>query len=317
MRALHALMEPNLGPPTQAQVDAATAHFNALMEQDLRNAEAGVYPRRLLFDGPPLLAPRTAAQLASELPRIWWRHRTHNHTDLPATADLSDYPPYYRRTFHWQTDGWLSLRSARLYDAQVELLFTGTADVMRRMSLPPLVESLKTHRRPRILDVGCGTGRFLWQLHMTVPRAKLLGIDLSPFYIQRAFELLHDVRDVSLLVDNAEAMPLANASADAVVSVFLFHELPLPARRAVLEEIWRVCAPGGHVVLCDAAQNADASDTGYFFDVFATVYHEPYFKSYMRHPLESLLRTAGFEVLKSQRWLWSKVVTARKPQREI
>ena len=36
------------------------------------------------------------------------------------------YPEYYLQNFHYQTDGWLSAKSARLYDYQVESLFLGT-----------------------------------------------------------------------------------------------------------------------------------------------------------------------------------------------
>jgi len=28
--------------------------------------------------------------------------------DLPDGVDLSAFPAYYRRNFHWQPDGWLS-----------------------------------------------------------------------------------------------------------------------------------------------------------------------------------------------------------------
>ena len=50
------------------------------------------------------------------------------------------YPEYYLQNFHYQTDGWLSSRSARVYDYQVESLFLGTADAMRRQALPGIAE---------------------------------------------------------------------------------------------------------------------------------------------------------------------------------
>ena len=48
------------------------------------------------------------------------------YDDLPAEAKPETYPRYYRRTFHWQSDGWLSDRSARIYDASVEYQKGGT-----------------------------------------------------------------------------------------------------------------------------------------------------------------------------------------------
>ena len=52
--------------------------------------------------------------------------------------------------------------SARRYDTQVEVLFHGTANATRRQALPPLHEAFagRDQRRLRLLDVGCGTGRF-------------------------------------------------------------------------------------------------------------------------------------------------------------
>ena len=67
-------------------------------------------------------------------------------TTCRAAVDRSRYPRYYLRTFHWQTDGWLSERSARLYDFGVEFLFGGTADIMRRMAIPPVVDARARRR---------------------------------------------------------------------------------------------------------------------------------------------------------------------------
>ena len=50
--------------------------------------------------------------------------------------DPERYPAYYLQNFHYQTDGWLSKDSARLYDFQVETLFLGSADTRRRQALP-------------------------------------------------------------------------------------------------------------------------------------------------------------------------------------
>ena len=44
---------------------------------------------------------------------------------------------YYLQNFHYQTDGYLSDLSANLYDLQVEILFNGAADAMRRRIITP------------------------------------------------------------------------------------------------------------------------------------------------------------------------------------
>merc|ERR1712216_542124 len=68
------------------------------------------------------------------------RQRKDGGQDLLSTFEIDEkrYPKYYAQNFHYQTDGWLSNESARLYDFQVETLFLGSADAMRRRCLPHL-----------------------------------------------------------------------------------------------------------------------------------------------------------------------------------
>ena len=185
---------------------------------------------------------------------------------------------------------------------------------MRRMAIPPVVDAVRGLDRPRVLDLACGTGRFLLQLHRALPHAQLFGLDMSGPYLRRATELLAGT-DVSLVADNAEAMPLASAAFDAVTSVFLFHELPADARRRVMREAWRVLLPGGRFVVCDSAQLADSPELARVMRGFAATYHEPYYKGYMRDDLAALMAECGFEVEHSAPHLVSKVVVGRKPAR--
>ena len=74
--------------------------------------------------------------------------------------------------------------SARRYDTQVEVLFNGTANATRRQALPQLHEVFagRDQRKLRLLDVGCGTGRFLDSLKQVWPRLPALGLDMSEPY---------------------------------------------------------------------------------------------------------------------------------------
>jgi trans-aconitate methyltransferase len=78
--------------------------------------------------------------------------------------------------------------SARRYDTQVEVLFNGTANATRRQALPQLHEVFagRDQRKLRLLDIGCGTGRFLDLVKQVWPRLPSLGIDLSEPYIRHA-----------------------------------------------------------------------------------------------------------------------------------
>jgi ubiquinone/menaquinone biosynthesis C-methylase UbiE len=302
--------------PRQRRVDAAVLgtlqrRYEALLERDLDNVAQGYYPRDLLYQFPLLDYLRQVPEALLDLPRFVWRRYRGGHDELPHGIDRRRYPRYYLRTFHWQTDGWLSERSARLYDASVEFLFGGTADIMRRMAIPPVVDAVRGQTRPRIIDLACGTGRFLLQLHRALPHAQLFGLDMSGPYLKRASELLA-VTDASLIADNAEAMPLADDAFDAVTSVFLFHELPADARRQVMREARRVLVPGGRFVVCDSAQLADSPDLAPVMQSFAATYHEPYYKGYLHDDLARVMAECGFEVEESTAHLVSKVVVGRK-----
>lgn len=281
-----------------------------LLDTDLANAHAGVYPKKLLFEMPVRRYVRRLPSLARELPRVVRRMRARDYTDLPRHVDLSHYPPYYRRTFHWQSDGYLSRRSAALYDVGVEFLFGGTADIMRRQAIPPLRELGDPPKT--ILDVACGTGRTLAQLRVAFPDAELIGLDLSPYYLDEARSILGP--DVALVEGNAEAMPLPDASVDAIVSVYLFHELPRNARRRVFAEMARVLRPGGRLVILDSVQESDAHEIVYFLERFQREMHEPFYRDYIRDDLAAALRETGFDVqIEGRAAYLTKVVAATRP----
>jgi ubiquinone/menaquinone biosynthesis C-methylase UbiE len=306
------LLSPRQQRPSPAAITLLQRRYRDLLERDLDNVAAGLYPRELLYQYPLREYVRVLPQALADVPTFLWRSYRRKHDDLPADVDLAHYPSYYLRTFHWQTDGWLSDTSARLYGASVEFLFGGTADIMRRMAIPPVVEACRGQSRPVVLDVGCGTGRFLLQLSNALPGAKLYGLDLSPYYLKHAGRVLESVTDVSLISDNAERVPLADSLFDVVTSVFLFHELPRHVRRNVMREAFRVLKPGGRFVVCDSAQLGDSGELTNILHWFPASYHEPYYKGYLRDDLAAIMEQCGFTVESSAAHFVSKVVVGRK-----
>ncbi len=290
--------------------------YAELLRRDLENAREGLYPRSLLFQFPYTGYARVLPTLLRELPRVLKRRSSQDYADLPPEADAERYPAYFRRNFHWQTDGYFSRYSASLYDAGVELLFMGTADVMRRQIIPPITQFLRDESpgRARLLDIACGTGRGLHQLAITHPQLRYYGVDISPYYVQQARELLSEFADVSLVVENAESLPFVSNHFDIVTSIYLFHELPKDVRRRVMREAYRVLRPGGLLVFKDSGQLSDSSDVAFFFERFAHDFHEPYYKGYLRDDLEGALAEVGFDVGRVETHLVSKLVVAKKPR---
>jgi ubiquinone/menaquinone biosynthesis C-methylase UbiE len=286
-----------------------------LHARDLANVDAGLYPRELLFDIPFRRYARALPRLALDTPQIVRRMRRGDFRDIPP-VDRERFPAYYRRTFHWQTDGYFSEHSAEVYELGVELLFRGTADVMRRQVIPPITHHVRAAggaHRVKLLDVACGTGRTLHQLARAHPAMRLWGIDLSPAYVRIARRRLADVDEVALAVENAERLPFADATFDAATSVYLFHELPRNARRNVVRELHRVVRPGGLVVIEDSAQPAESPELEAVLRQFPREFHEPFYADYLEDDLAGILTAEGFDVTAVEPHLVAKVVVARRP----
>lgn len=88
-----------------------------------------------------------------------------------------------------------------------------------------------------VLDLGAGTGKFTTLLAATGARV----IAVEPVAQMRE-KLVRAAPDVLALNGTAEAIPLEDASVDAVVSATAFHWF---ATRAALAEMHRVLRPGG------------------------------------------------------------------------
>lgn len=298
----------------------AQQKLNNLLEVDWEDAEKGVYPTSLLFDNPWSDFFRYYPAMWLDLPQIWERGNQNKYQDFSPNVDIQGYPSYYVQNFHHQTDGYLSDSSANLYDLQVEILFGGSADAMRRRILAPLKEGLKAFsdvpaRQIRILDVACGTGRTLKSIRAALSQASLYGTDLSPAYLRKGIELLSQIPGElpQLLQANAEELPYLDNYFHAVTSVFLFHELPPAVRQRVIEESFRVTKPGGTFVICDSIQMSDSPDMEMMMESFPETFHEPYYKHYTTDNLVERLQKAGFENVSTQVHFMSKYLIAHKP----
>ena len=300
-------------PPTPEAALSLRERIEKLFDDDWRDAEAGFYPRELIETLPWREYATAFPRLLADMPRTRARIGRGDFHDLP---DSDRYPRYYRRNFHYQSEGYLGHTSAALYDLQVELLFGGTADVMRRRLIPPLVQFARAQASAplRVLDVACGTGHFLRMLGAALPAAKFYGLDLSPHYIARAREVLPRSMDVSLVCDNAERLPFLDGSFDAATSVFLLHEIPGDVRERVLREMARVVRPGGLVVVADSIQLADAPELKQQILGFPNRFHEPYYLGYVKDDLAQRVSEAGLRVSGTDLAFLTKIVTAKKPR---
>ena len=194
------------------------------------------------------------------------------------------------------------------------MLFNGTANAIRRQALPLLHEVFagRDQRRLGLLDIGCGTGRFLDLVKQVWPRLPSVGLDLSEPYIRHAKRNLSRWPRINHLVGNAELIPARDASFDVVTSIFMFHELPPEVRRIIFGECARVLKPGGRLVLVDLLQRGDQPDYEGLLELFPQNYHEPYYASYTTENFGAIASACGLTHIRDAKAFVAKVMVFDK-----
>jgi len=246
-------------------------------------------------------------------------------------SDLDKFPEYYLQNFHWQTDGWLSSKSARSYEYTTEALFSGSQDAMQRQGLVSISEfvalnkGIKDEEELSLLEVACGTGRQHTFIKDNWPKMRTTASDLSPFYLQVAEDNMNyfadftrsvtgrEVAPTQFVQAKAEELPFDDETFDIVVCTYLFHELPFPVRKQVAAELYRVVAPGGIAIITDSFQKGDIPDRNHIAKRFPANYHEPYYMSYFENTdLVKIFQEEGFKMRRHQCAHLSKVLTFEK-----
>lgn len=273
---------------------------------DHENMVTGVYP--------PNITPRKGIgkkslgfwEVLKDYPRVL-KLRKKNST----LVKKENYPQYYQRAFHFQSEGYLSDNSARLYEQQVDILFTGLADIMRRCFFPYVIKHF-TNPSMKILEMACGTGRGSEMLKVVFPEAEFTLNDLSPHYLNysRSKEAL---RDQDFICGEAQNLSgLSDQLFDLTFHIYLFHELPEDERRAVLKEQIRLTKKEGLIVICDSLQAKDRPDLKEVLEDFPRRYHEPFYKNYLKDDLEGELKKLGLKVVHKENVLLTKCIIAKK-----
>lgn len=318
----HYVLTARLSPKTQPAAaparlpswQAIDDDLNELFRRDWRNIEHGLYRMPHDMWPNPIAVLRRSADYFRDLQAVNRRKQARRADEVAGPDTLGRYPDYYLQNFHYQSDGYLSPESAALYDYQVEVLFTGGADAMRRQLLVPLraVFAAVPVRHARMIDIACGTGRFLSFVKDNYPRLRVTGVDLSAPYLSEARRQLRHWSRVALVAGQAEALPVADASQDIASCIFLFHELPRPVRRRAAAEMARILKPGGVLLFMDSVLRGDRPDYDPLLERFPQAMHEPYFADYIDDNLEALFRDAGFTPVAQERAFFARMMVLRR-----
>jgi ubiquinone/menaquinone biosynthesis C-methylase UbiE len=144
-----------------------------------------------------------------------------------------------------------------------------------------------------VLDLGCGTAGLPPRLRAwDVPLSRYVGVDFAPEMLVAGRGKLADApAPAALAAGAAEALPLADAAFDTVVSASSLHDWASP--RAALAEVRRVLRPGGRLVLLDWSRDPPAMKMLHAAMRLARV---RYARMYSRAEAAALLEEAGFRV---------------------
>lgn len=196
-----------------------------------------------------------------------------------------DYPAYYQQNFHSIQGGYLNPEAALSYDFVSQCLLLPHEKFVRSQMIQAV------QGKPcRILDLGCGTGSSTLLLKQSFPEAEVTGLDLSPYMLTIAEEKAQQNGvQIRFLQGNAEQTEWSAASFDLITASLLFHETPRSITQVILQEAYRLLAPGGEIVVLDGDQQK-VCDTHWIHFLF----EEPYLKQYGAGRMEDWMQAAGF-----------------------
>lgn len=143
-----------------------------------------------------------------------------------------------------------------------------------------------------IADLGCGAGEMV--AHLAPFAGRTIGVDSSPAMLEQAGRTLSCRPDgqtgsVELRLGTLEHLPLADAEADGALLNMVLHHLADPP--AVLQEVRRILAPGGKLLVCDLVRH----DVEWMREKFGDQW-----LGFTKQELRQFLEFANFEVLSIQ-----------------
>jgi len=176
-------------------------------------------------------------------------------------------------------------------------------------------------RGDHVLDLGPGWA--FGPMWASTLGARITGIDLGLDQLQWAQRQLNTTRGFALVQGNARALPFADRTFDAIVSVEMMEHVFRPDRPLVLREAARVIKPGGTITISTPNAHSPIEQA----KVLATrwpalrrmlpssCYPEAVDDSTTYHPyryhhpitardLAALLAGAGFEVRGARQFMW-------------
>ncbi len=139
-----------------------------------------------------------------------------------------------RRFNRWAKSYDISLLQILIFNPTINIILTLIKPFLKRKDM-------------QILDIACGTGKFLKKLQKTSKkRIKLFGIDSSEIMIKQAKK---KSRTIKFKIGNAENLPYRNDKFDIITCSHAFHHFQ--DKKLALLEMCRVLKQDGILIIAD------------------------------------------------------------------
>lgn len=123
------------------------------------------------------------------------------------------------------------------------------ADERQRAMRHEYLSRVEFRDRARVLELGCGTGPVARDLASRAGVGEVVGVDPSPFFLDRARALAVEISNLRFEVADGRDLPFGDSSFDvAVLHTTLCH---IPDPGGVLREALRVLRPDGTLAIFD------------------------------------------------------------------
>ena len=144
----------------------------------------------------------------------------------------------------------------------------------------PVIPDFQSHFNlsagSKVLDVGCAKGFMLHDMQALIPGIDVNGVDVSDYAIANGYPTVKD----KIQQANAMALPFADSTFDAVISVNTVHNLERDECAIALQEIMRV-SKGKAFITVDAYRDDEEKQRMYEWNRTAkTIMHVDEWKAF-------------------------------------
>lgn len=156
------------------------------------------------------------------------------------------------------------------------------------------------YKPQKMLDIGCHSGKFTYEISKKIPKTKMYGIDISKEAIEYAKK---NYKKISFKVARAEKLPFRNDAFDFITCLEVMEHIENPT--LVLKEIKRVVKKSGQIIVLVPSESLLFKIIwfGWIHLGPGKVWNHTHINQFTNHSLDNLLKKGGFKVKKRKLFL--------------